>query len=112
MSDLYAPSEGAARRHLIGMDDLSREDVERILDTAASFEAVLAREVKKVPTLRGRTIITMFYENSTRTRVSFEVAGKWMSADVINVSASSCDRSAPDRRCRMVTGPPGCGRCE
>ena len=51
-------------------------------------QALLGREVKKLPTLRGRTVITMFYENSTRTRVSFEVAGKWMSADVINVSAS------------------------
>src|SRR5207342_3920391 len=61
-----------------------------ILDDADRFsQALLGREVKKLPTLRGRTIITMFYENSTRTRVSFEVAGKWMSADVINVSASS-----------------------
>src|SRR6476620_73907 len=51
-------------------------------------ESLLGREVKKLPTLRGRTIITMFYENSTRTRVSFEVAGKWMSGDVINVSSS------------------------
>src|SRR6201994_934950 len=60
-----------------------------ILDDADRFsEALMGREVKKLPTLRGRTIITMFYENSTRTRVSFEVAGKWMSGDVINVSAS------------------------
>ncbi|MGV9803545.1 aspartate carbamoyltransferase catalytic subunit [Mycobacterium sp. NPDC003449] len=76
-------------RHLLAAADLSREDATAILDDADRFrEALLGREVKKLPTLRGRTVITMFYENSTRTRVSFEVAGKWMSADVINVSAS------------------------
>jgi aspartate carbamoyltransferase catalytic subunit len=76
-------------RHLLAAADLSRDDATAILDNADRFaEALLGREVKKLPTLRGRTIITMFYENSTRTRVSFEVAGKWMSADVINVSAS------------------------
>ncbi|MGV0742563.1 aspartate carbamoyltransferase catalytic subunit [Mycolicibacterium sp. XJ870] len=76
-------------RHLLSAADLSRDDATAILDDADRFrEALLGREVKKLPTLRGRTIITMFYENSTRTRVSFEVAGKWMSADVINVSSS------------------------
>jgi aspartate carbamoyltransferase catalytic subunit len=76
-------------KHLLAAADLSREDATAILDNADRFrEALVGREVKKLPTLRGRTIITMFYENSTRTRVSFEVAGKWMSADVINVSAS------------------------
>ncbi len=76
-------------RHLLSAADLSRDEATAILDDADRFaEALLGREVKKLPTLRGRTIITMFYENSTRTRVSFEVAGKWMSADVINVSAS------------------------
>ncbi|AKS34539.1 aspartate carbamoyltransferase catalytic subunit [Mycolicibacterium goodii] len=76
-------------RHLLSAADLSRDDATAILDDADRFrEALLGREVKKLPTLRGRTVITMFYENSTRTRVSFEVAGKWMSADVINVSAS------------------------
>ena len=76
-------------RHLLSAADLSRDAATAILDDADRFrEALLGREVKKLPTLRGRTIITMFYENSTRTRVSFEVAGKWMSADVINVSAS------------------------
>ncbi len=76
-------------RHLLSAGDLSRDDATAILDDADRFrEALLGREVKKLPTLRGRTIITMFYENSTRTRVSFEVAGKWMSADVINVSSS------------------------
>lgn len=76
-------------KHLLTAADLTRDDAVAILDNADRFrQALLGREVKKLPTLRGRTIITMFYENSTRTRVSFEVAGKWMSADVINVSAS------------------------
>src|SRR5919107_126393 len=76
-------------KHLLSAADLSRADALAILDDADRFsQALLGRDVKKLPTLRGRTIITMFYENSTRTRVSFEVAGKWMSADVINVSAS------------------------
>ena len=76
-------------RHLLSAADLSRDEATAILDDADRFRsALLGRDVKKLPTLRGRTIITMFYENSTRTRVSFEVAGKWMSADVINVSSS------------------------
>ncbi|MET0699169.1 MAG: aspartate carbamoyltransferase catalytic subunit [Mycobacterium sp.] len=77
-------------KHLLAAADLSRDEATAILDDADRFaNALVGREVKKLPTLRGRTVITMFYENSTRTRVSFEVAGKWMSADVINVSASS-----------------------
>ncbi|BBY08365.1 aspartate carbamoyltransferase catalytic subunit [Mycobacterium noviomagense] len=76
-------------RHLLAAGDLTRDDATAILDDADRFaQALVGREVKKLPTLRGRTIITMFYENSTRTRVSFEVAGKLMSADVINVSAT------------------------
>src|SRR5213080_3378124 len=76
-------------RHLLSAADLTRDDATAILDDADRFaQALLGREVRKLPTLRGRTVITMFYENSTRTRVSFEVAGKWMSADVINVSSS------------------------
>ncbi len=76
-------------RHLLAAGDLTRDEATAILDDADRFaEALVGREIKKLPTLRGRTVITMFYENSTRTRVSFEVAGKWMSADVINVSSS------------------------
>jgi aspartate carbamoyltransferase catalytic subunit len=76
-------------RHLLAAGDLSRDEATAILDDADRFaQALVGREVRKLPTLRGRTVITMFYENSTRTRVSFEVAGKWMSADVINVSAT------------------------
>ncbi|GAB4585289.1 aspartate carbamoyltransferase catalytic subunit [Nocardia sp. IFM 10818] len=77
-------------RHLLSVTDLDRAAATGLLDEAERFEqALLGREVKKLPTLRGRTVMTVFFENSTRTRVSFEVAGKWMSADVINVSASS-----------------------
>ncbi|MCZ0913290.1 aspartate carbamoyltransferase catalytic subunit [Gordonia amicalis] len=77
-------------RHLLSTQDLNRDEATALLDDAERFEqALTGREVRKLPTLRGRTVMTVFYENSTRTRVSFEVAGKWMSADVINVSASS-----------------------
>lgn len=76
-------------RHLLAAGDLSRDEATAILDDADRFaQALVGRDIKKLPTLRGRTVVTMFYENSTRTRVSFEVAGKWMSADVINVSAT------------------------
>ncbi|TSD94625.1 aspartate carbamoyltransferase catalytic subunit [Skermania sp. ID1734] len=77
-------------KHLLSVSDLDRDAATALLDEAERFEqALLGREVRKLPTLRGRTVMTVFFENSTRTRVSFEVAGKWMSADVINVSASS-----------------------
>ncbi|PRY28684.1 aspartate carbamoyltransferase catalytic subunit [Umezawaea tangerina] len=75
-------------RHLLSTEGLDRATATSILDTADNLKrALLGREVRKLPTLRGRTVITLFYENSTRTRVSFEIAGKWMSADVVNVSA-------------------------
>jgi aspartate carbamoyltransferase catalytic subunit len=74
--------------HLLSAADLDADTAYALLDTADELKRTLAhREVRKLPTLRGRTVITLFYENSTRTRVSFEVAGKWMSADVVNVSA-------------------------
>ncbi len=76
------------RRHLLGMADVDAADVERILDTAKSFEAVLDREVKKVPTLRGRTVMTLFFESSTRTSSSFELAAKRLSADTMSLKAS------------------------
>jgi aspartate carbamoyltransferase catalytic subunit len=75
-------------KHLLSTEGIDPADATAILDTAASLKQALeGREVRKLPTLRGRTVITMFYENSTRTRVSFEIAGKWMSADVVNVSS-------------------------
>ncbi|WP_410579081.1 aspartate carbamoyltransferase catalytic subunit [Amycolatopsis sp. lyj-108] len=77
-------------KHLLATDGLDPALATAVLDTAEELKrTLLGREVRKLPTLRGRTVITLFYENSTRTRVSFEIAGKWMSADVINVSASS-----------------------
>ena len=76
-------------KHLLATEGLDAASATAILDTADSLKhTLLGREVRKLPTLRGRTVITMFYEASTRTRVSFEIAGKWMSADVVNVSAS------------------------
>ena len=76
-------------KHLLTTEGIDPAQATAILDTAANLKQSLdGREVRKLPTLRGRTVITMFYENSTRTRVSFEIAGKWMSADVVNVSSS------------------------
>ncbi|MDP9116086.1 MAG: aspartate carbamoyltransferase catalytic subunit [Actinomycetota bacterium] len=76
-----------APRHLLSAADLSREETLAILATARQMHAIQTREVKKLPPLRGRTIVNLFFEDSTRTRSSFEIAGKWLSADVINVSA-------------------------
>jgi aspartate carbamoyltransferase catalytic subunit len=74
-------------KSLLSAADLSRDEVIEILDTAQRMHEVQTREVKKLPPLRGRTIVNLFFEDSTRTRSSFEIAGKWLSADVINVSA-------------------------
>src|SRR3712207_8235472 len=70
-------------RHLLSMEDLDREGIERILDRAKSFTEVSEREVKKVPALRGRRVLNLFYEASTRTRSSFELAAKTLSAEVV-----------------------------
>jgi len=78
-----------AHKHILGIDHLSREDIIQILDSAESFKQINSREIKKVPTLRGKTIINLFFEASTRTRTSFEIAGKRLSADTINITASS-----------------------
>jgi aspartate carbamoyltransferase catalytic subunit len=77
-------------RHLLTTTDLPRDTATALLDTAEALkQALLGREVRKLPTLRGRTVVTLFYESSTRTRASFEIAGKWMSADVVNISAGA-----------------------
>jgi aspartate carbamoyltransferase catalytic subunit len=76
-------------KHLLGAKDLQKEEIELILNTAESFEEVLEREIKKVPTLRGKTIVNFFAEPSTRTRTSFELAAKRLSADVVNISGKS-----------------------
>ena len=80
-------------RHLLSMNDLDRQDILAILDTAESMHDVQRREVKKLPTLRGRTVVNLFFEDSTRTRSSFELAGKWLSADVINISGKGSSTS-------------------
>jgi aspartate carbamoyltransferase catalytic subunit len=77
------------RKDLLGIEDLSRDEILEILDTAESFQEVSTRPIKKVPTLRGKTVINLFFESSTRTRTSFEIAGKRLSADVVNISAST-----------------------
>jgi len=77
------------RKDILGIKDLSKEEMLLILDTADSFIEVSTREIKKVPTLRGKTIVNLFYEASTRTRTSFEIAGKRLSADTINISAAT-----------------------
>ncbi len=81
--------EAAERRHLLDVDDLTLEELERVLETARSFSEVMRRPIKKVPSLRGRTVVNLFYEPSTRTRLSFEVAAKRLSADVLNFTASA-----------------------
>jgi aspartate carbamoyltransferase catalytic subunit len=77
------------QRHLLGIRGRAAEEITHFLDTAESFREISERDIKKVPALRGRTIINLFFEPSTRTRTSFEIAGKRLSADVINISASS-----------------------
>src|SRR5258707_15896811 len=74
-------------RHLLGLEGMPREEIQLILDTAVSFREVLERPIKKVPTLQGKTIANLFFENSTRTRISFELAERRLSADVVNFSA-------------------------
>lgn len=77
------------RKHLLGIKELEKEEIELILEEAKSFSEISLREIKKVPTLRGKTVINLFFEPSTRTRSSFEIAAKRLSADIINFSAST-----------------------
>jgi aspartate carbamoyltransferase catalytic subunit len=80
---------GLSIKHLLGLEGVSREDITLILDTADSFYEVLQREIKQVPTLRGKTVVNLFYEASTRTRISFELAEKRLSANPLNFTAST-----------------------
>ncbi len=92
MSDSPTPAKNELawdKKDLLDIKGLSRQEIELILDTAESFKEISERDIKKVPTLRGKTVITLFYEASTRTRVSFEIAGKRLSADTINISTST-----------------------
>jgi aspartate carbamoyltransferase catalytic subunit len=92
--ELLPPSDPPSRRHLISIGDLERDDVERLLATARGFEQSLEREMKKLPTLRGRLVVNMFFESSTRTSSSFELAAKRLSADVMSIkgAGSSVDK--------------------
>ena len=81
-------SEPKPRKHVLDLDDFSQEEISAVLDSAHSMKEVLGRDIKKVPALRGKVVVTLFYEASTRTRISFEEAGKVLSADVINMSSS------------------------
>ena len=76
-------------KDLLGLKGMTPDEISLILDTAASFKDVSERDIKKVPSMRGKTVMNLFYEASTRTRTSFELAGKRLSADVVNVSAST-----------------------
>jgi len=76
-------------KDLLGMKQLNREEVELILDTAVPMKDIIHRDIKKVPALRGKAMVTVFYENSTRTRTSFEIAGKYLSADTVNLAVST-----------------------
>ncbi|MDD4294728.1 MAG: aspartate carbamoyltransferase catalytic subunit [Candidatus Omnitrophica bacterium] len=78
-----------SKKHLLGIKDLSRREIDIILELSASFKEISKREVKKVPALRGKTIVNIFFENSTRTRMSFELAAKRLSADVVNFQSSA-----------------------
>jgi aspartate carbamoyltransferase catalytic subunit len=80
---------GLTRKDLLDIRSLEPGEIQTILDSAASMKEIASREIKKVPALRGKTVVNLFMEPSTRTRTSFEIAGKWLSADVINVSGSS-----------------------
>jgi len=81
------------RKDLLTMRALDASEITLLVDTAGSLQEIAGREIKKVPALRGKTVVNLFYENSTRTRTSFEIAGKWLSADVINFSASGSSAS-------------------
>jgi aspartate carbamoyltransferase catalytic subunit len=76
-------------KHILGIEQMNKEDIQLILDTADAFKEINKRDIKKVPTLRGKTIINAFFEASTRTRLSFEIAGKRLSADTVNISGST-----------------------
>jgi len=78
-----------SRKHVLDLDDFTRQEIEMVLDTANAMKEVLSRPIKRVPALRGKTVVNLFYENSTRTRVSFELAAKNLSADVVNITASA-----------------------
>ena len=93
MTEEMRNNDGASFKNVLDIDSFTRSDIELVLENTSAMEEVLNRDIKKVPALRGKTIVTLFYESSTRTRVSFEQAGKILSADVINVTDSNSSSS-------------------
>jgi aspartate carbamoyltransferase catalytic subunit len=93
VSDSTVSATATMPRHLLSIADLDADLIRTLLDTATQMQDVQRREVKKIPTLRGRTVINLFFEDSTRTRSSFEIAGKWMSADTINITGKGSSTS-------------------
>ena len=93
------------QRHLISAADLTRDDAVLILDTAEEMARVADRPIKKLPTLRGRTVVNLFFEDSTRTRISFEAAEKRLSADVINFTAKGSSVRPASAGCRRRSRP-------
>ncbi len=109
--DAIAPAPAAwSHRHLLDVDGLSRADIELVMRTADEMHEVLARPIPKVPALRGVSVTILFYEASTRTRVSFEVAAKNLSADVVNVAAASSSVSKGESLIDTVRTHRGAGR--
>ncbi len=111
-----------SNRHLLGLKDVPKEDIQLILDTATTFREILERPIKKVPTLQGKTVVNLFYESSTRTRISFELAEKRLSADSINfaISGSSVSKGETLKdtvknieamKVDMIVVTTCCGRC-
>src|SRR5688572_32938917 len=90
--------ETTSLKHLLGIRELNSAQIVSLLDTAESFLDIAKREIKKVPALRGRTVINLFFEPSTRTRTSFEIAAKRLSADAINISVSTSSVSKGETR--------------
>src|SRR5207253_9085915 len=84
---------GWTRKDLLSMRELDASEITLMVDTAASLQEIASRDIKKVPALRGKTVVNLFYEASTRTRTSFEIAGKWLSAAVVNFSSSGSSSS-------------------
>ena len=76
-------------KNILGLEYFSPEEIELVLDTAKEMKNIIHRDIKKLPTLRGKSVVTLFYEPSTRTRTSFELAGKYLSADVVNITSST-----------------------
>ncbi len=89
-------------KHLLGLEDLSREEIEHVLDTAESLRDVSERDIKKVPALRGKTVVNLFFEPSTRTRTSFELAAKRLSADAVNIAGASSSQTKGETLLDMV----------